>query len=431
MSNRRVWLMALGIPGLLLYATLCVAQWRSSLAMQEFTRLQKAHPPDSLKKVPAEILLGKLQALTLAERLAPDNPEVSYQTALFHLVRAETESLQPTAGSAGSGNERDPRLAASLKDGLGWINRAIILNPGYAEYQFLKASILQNLTGVPGAEAEASATPAAVDSLLREADRLDPYKPLLHFRTGSFWLALGQNDEAKASFSIALKQSPVLAQRVMPLLWSMSSSMSELRTLFNHSPRICVLVAQFLSEHGFDEEAQEEFAEAAEHAKDDYQVVVALVTHYLSIGDTARVTKLILEVEAAGRISDPREKASLRYLAGQALYREARIQEAIQAYESALRLDDTQVHIHHSLALAYVKAGLYEKAIARWQFLQAHFADAPLSPTASTAMHVGLGEAFEKESRLTDALAEYLKAAALDPGNDKITEKIKELSGRI
>src|SRR5262245_6040501 len=142
MPKRRLLMMALGIPGLLLYATLGIAQWRAANAFGEFKALQKAYPPDSLQPIPPSIQTNQLDALTRAERLAPDNPEIAYQTALFHLVRAETESLQSMPGGRKDSSPH-PRLASSLQAGLTWINRAMLRNPGYAEYPFVKATLLQ------------------------------------------------------------------------------------------------------------------------------------------------------------------------------------------------------------------------------------------------------------------------------------------------
>src|SRR4030095_3897310 len=99
-----------------------------------------------------------------------------FQTSLFHLVRAETESLQPEGSAESTARGPDPRLVGSLKEGLRWINRAIVLNPCYAEYPFVKATLLQNLEGTQEL-LDSGTIRSRVSALLRLSHRLDPYRP--------------------------------------------------------------------------------------------------------------------------------------------------------------------------------------------------------------------------------------------------------------
>jgi tetratricopeptide (TPR) repeat protein len=426
--DRRVWLMALGIPGLLLYATLGVAQWRSSLAMNEFTRLQKAYPPDSLKKVPAEIPLQKLQALTLAERLAPDNPEIAYQTSLFHLVRAETESLQPPSDSAGSENENDSRLAASLKEGLAWINRAITLNPGYAEYPFVKASILQNLSGLPGEEVEQGAVPKAVASLLHEADRLDPYRPSLHFRIGSFWIALDERDQARDAFAITLSDSIHYARPVFSLLWSSVDDVGDLQNFVGDSPLSRALLGDFLWIHGYPKEAQVQFDKVEAAGSLDYLTGEALIGHYIREHEGERARKVIDRMQKSGPRLSLFYQARLEYFRGKSLYQEQRYQEAIGCFERSLSLDPSVIQSHLDLASAYLEEGQPQKAIARWRFILARGIPVPQEVAGPGEIHFGLGRAYEALGDRSRALSEYLRASSEDPGNVNFSRKASEIT---
>ncbi|HEV8334806.1 MAG TPA: tetratricopeptide repeat protein [Candidatus Polarisedimenticolia bacterium] len=426
--GRRLALLVLGIPGLLGFGALAAAQWRGADALTEYAELQKEYPPDSMKPPDPKIVARKQLVLARADRLVPDLPEVQYQRALLFTVMAETESLQPAAGS--SGGAPSPSLVTLLREALWSINHAIQLNPCSAEYQFVKATIIQNLEANLSAE-RLEASGKAVAQLLTISDSLDPYKPQLHYRIGSFWLALGDITSAKRIFSTVLRQNPALSKDILTVLWSSVTSVSELRDFIQHEPRTCVILAEFLAERGFDSEAEHEYLDAAPGAPNSFQVLSALVRRYMNDGKTAAVLELVKTAEHVGRIKDPRERAALRYLAGQAYFREGRIQDAISAYEAALRIDDTQLHIHHALAMAYLRAGQYGKAIARWQFLKSRFGESRVSRDMNSVMHAGLAEAFEMQGRYVDALAEYLKAAELDPRNRVLSLKIEELSGRL
>jgi tetratricopeptide (TPR) repeat protein len=422
-------MLALGIPGLLLYGTLGVAQWRTSLAMNEFTRLQKAYPPDSLKNPPAEIQLGKLQSLTLAERLAPDNPEVAYQTSLLHLVRAETESLQPPAHPAGIEDDQDPRLAASLKDGLAWINRAIILNPGYAEYQFVKASILQNLSGIPGEESEASVTPKAVASLLHEADRLDPYRPSLHFRIGSFWIALDERDQARDAFAITLSDSIHYARPVFSLLWSSVNDVSDLEKFVGESSLARALLTTFLLDHGYSNEAESEFKNTISLPLADYSAVVELADYALRTGNPSAARTVLTKIEPNDGSLTSLQRAHLKYLQGQSFHAEGRLQDAIACFEDAIRIGTEDSYIHEALGNAYQETGDYDRAIARYLLALNRMATV-MEPTKVSILHTELAAAYEKKEDFAKAIEHYFRAAQIDPTNISAQKRASELTSQ-
>ena len=429
MPERRVWLMALGIPGLLLYATLGVAQWRSSLAMNEFKGLQKTYPPNSLKKVPAEIQLRKLRALALAERLAPDNPEIAYQSALLQLVHAETESLQPQPDAAKSGDEQDPRLRSSLKEGLAWINRAIILNPGYAEYQFVKASILQNLSGIPGAEEPGSATPVAVAALLREADNLDPYKPSLHFRIGSFWIALDERDEARDALAVSLSDTLLYAPAVFGLLWSSVDDVGELEGLVGNSPLARALLITFLFDHGYAREAAAEFESGIMESPMDYSTVVTLVDYALRTKNSPAARTILAKIDPRSGTLTTLQQAHLKYLEGQSFFAEERLQDAIKCFEDAISIGTEDSYIHEALGNAYQETGDYDRAIARYLLVLNRTANV-MDVKKVSILHAELAAAYEKKEEFAKAIEHYFKAAQIDPTNIAAQRRASELSSQ-
>ena len=426
MLDRRAWLLALGIPALLVYGTLAVAQLRSARALAEFKRLQKAFPPDSLKTATPDIQQRKMDSLLLAGRLAPDNPEVAFQTGLLHLVQAETGSLQPPADAL-PGDLPDPRLLESLKGGLRWINRAIVLNPGYAEYHFVKATILQNFAGASEGR-ESAATEKAVAQLLRQSDRLDPYKPSLHYRIGSFWISLGETEEARKAFAVALTDSFRYARPVFDLLWSAVGDAAELAEFVGEEPLSRALLGDFLWMHGYRKEAQEQFERVEAAPRFDYRTGEALIAHYLREYQGEKAREVITRMEKSGTTLSLFYRARLEFFRGRSLSQERRFQEAIACYERSLGLDPSVVQSHLDLATAYLEEGQPEKAIARWRFVLSRALPVPREIAAPGEIHFGLGRAYEALGDRERALAEYIRASSEDPGNVAFTQKATALT---
>ena len=422
MPDRRTWLLVLGIPALLLYATLGVAQLRSSSALAEFKQLQKTYPPDSLKTPPPGIQAGKMGALLLAERLAPDDPEPAFQLGLMYMVKAEVDSFNPSP----AGGDAEKTLQASLREGLRWIDRAIELNPGYAEYHFVKANLLQNLDGE--VEAGDSETSREVARLLRLADRLDPYRPGLHFRIGSFWVSLGEKEEARRALTVALSDTFGYARPVFNLLWSVVSDAGELADFVGDEPLSRALLGDFLWMHGYREEAQEQFDKVGASPRFDYRTGEALIVHYLREYQPEKARGIIARMERFEPKLAPFHRARLELFRGKSYAQESRFQEAISCYERALDLDPANVQSHLELAEAYLQEGQPQKAIARWRFVLSRSLPVPREIAAPGQIHYSLGRAYEALGDRERALAEYLRASSEDPGNVLFSEKATTLT---
>lgn len=425
MLDRRTWVLALGIPGLLVYATLGVAQLRSARALGEFKRLQKSHPPDSLKAAPAGTQERKMGALLLAQRFAPDHPEPAFQLGLMHILQAETDSINP--GASGSPEEQGRRLEASLREGLHWIDRAIVLNPGYAEYHFVKATLLQNLSGITGGDS-GEAAPREVASLLRLADRLDPYRPGLHYRIGSFWISLGEKDEARRALSVALTDSFQFARPVFNLLWSVVADAGELADFVGDEPLSRALLGDFLWMHGYRPEAQELFDKVGSSPRFDFRTGEALIVHYLREYQAERAREIIQRMEGFQPPLSLFQKARLELFRGKSFSQEQRFQEAIACYERSLSLDPSVVQSHLELASAYLEEGQPEKAIARWHYVLSRSLPVPREIAPPGEIHFSLGRAYEALGDRERALAEYLRASSEDPGNSRFAEKATTLT---
>ncbi|HEU5180541.1 MAG TPA: tetratricopeptide repeat protein [Candidatus Polarisedimenticolia bacterium] len=422
MPDRRSWLLFLGIPGLLLYATFGVAQLRSAHALAEFKALQKAYPPDSLKVPPPEIQARKMGALLLAERLAPDNPEPAFQLGLLHMVKAEVDSFNP----APSEGDAEKRTQASLREGLRWIDRAIERNPGDAEVHFVKATLLQNLDGSVGEEN--SATSQEVHHLLRLADRLDPYRPGLHFRIGSFWISLGEKDEARRALTVALSDTFRFARPVFNLLWSVVADADELADFVGDEPLSRAMLGDFLWMHGYREQAQEQFDKVGASPSFDYRTGESLIVHYLREYQAEKARGVIARMERFEPKLAPFYRARLELFRGKAYAQESRFQDAIPCYESSLALDPANVQSHIELAEAYLQEGQPQKAIARLRFVLSRSLPVPRDIAAPGEIHYSLGRAYEALGDREGALAEYLRASSEDPGNALFSEKATTLT---
>ena len=425
MKKARVILLSLGIPGLLAYGTVAAAQWQAARALAEFEQLQKAHRPDSLTPPAPAVLAAKEAALLRAARFAPDHPEPAYQTALLRLVLAESASLQPAGPPAAAADGGpDPHLRALLRDALRAINQAISRNPGYADYHFVKATILQNLEATLPPEA-GRATAGAVKHLLDSADRLDPYKPSLHYRIGSFYLALGERDRAKRAFSIALNDSDRYAEQVFGLLWS-TGDVAEISGLVGSAALTRALLGQFLWSRGFEVEAEQEYARATGGRPMEFHVGELLVEQYFRTGRFEEARQVVGRVRKESPGLSMTERTRLLYLEGTSFLLEKRYQDAIARYEQALALDPEVYYIHQALGRIFLETGDYDRAIARFRFLVGRTSRA-LPPRTGAELRVDLARAYEKKSLFLDALNEYLRASQLDPANQAAQEKVRQL----
>jgi len=244
-------------------------------------------------------------------------------------------------------------------------------------------------------------------------------------------MALGDREGARKAFSTALKQDPGLAKQVFSVLWSSTSSPRELREFAGHEPRVCVLLAEFLREQGFRDDAEMEYAEAALLGGEDYQVVSGLIRSYFKDRAYDKVLDLVERLEKARVFADPPQRATLRYSAGMAHFIQGDLEGAVSAYETALRFDESRLHIHHALAEAFLKQKEYSKAIARWRFVLENDARRRQLGPGVEAAYLGLAQAYEGQGKYAEALAQYLRASKMDPQNGSIAAKIADVSRRL
>jgi tetratricopeptide (TPR) repeat protein len=290
----------------------------------------------------------------------------------------------------------------------------------------VKATLLQNLEGTP--EQSGSGEPRKrVSALLRLSHRLDPYRPALHYRIGSFWIALGEREEARDALAVALTDSFHYARPVFDLLWSSVENVAELQDFVGDRPLSLALLGDFLWMHGYRKEAEEQFQKVEAARVLDYRTGEALIAHYIREYQGEKARKVIRRME-----SDPHlslfYQSRLKYFQGKSFLQEKRFQEAIIAYERSLALDPSVIQSHLELAEAYLEEGQPQKAIARWHYVLSRGISVPREVAGPGDIHFGLGRAYEALGDRDRALAEYLRASSEDPGNVDFSRKASEVT---
>jgi tetratricopeptide (TPR) repeat protein len=117
-------------------------------------------------------------------------------------------------------------------------------------------------------------------------------------------------------------------------------------------------------------------------------------------------------------------KADDDYLRGRNLHLARRYDEAIAAYQAALRLDAGHVNARNGLAIAYAEQRDFAKAIAVWRELTR---GATLSSGPATAfLFSNLGYAYFLDGQYDEASVALEKACLLNPLNDRAWQYLGE-----
>lgn len=425
MNRGRLVLLILGIPGLLGYGTLVSAQWQAGRSLTEYVALQKRHPPDSLNRPTSDVRTRKESTLARAARYAPDDPETAYQRALLKMVLAESASLAPSGPPGAGAASPGPALQNLLREALRSTNQAIARNPGQADYHFVKAIILQNLQwDLLGSEVDPEGKVVAHE--LRTAHWLNPFQPSLHFKIGSFWLALGDRVEAKRAFTVALKDSNRYARPVLDLLWSSTADVAEMKTLIGEDPLARAVLGDFLWTNGFKREAEGEYAEAERCRPMAFRVGELLVKQHFRTGRFESARAVLGTMLDNPQNLSTNQLARARYFQGQSYYLEKRYQDAISGFEDALRLEPGLYYAHRALGRVYSEVGDLDRAIARFRFVLDKTGNT-LPPRDAAELHIELAGVYEKKNLYIEALHQYLRATQLDPANRVAQERAVKL----
>jgi len=431
MSRSRFPILVLGIPGLLAYALLVVAQARGGVALAEFKRLEKADPSDSMRPADPGVARRKFDSLARAARFGPTDPDPPFRSALLHLTAAETRSFFPQGPPRALGDGPDPAVASLLQAGLRSARRSLARNPGAAETHFAAALLIQNLAGTGVPDVDETTLAKAVDYHLESSDRLDPRKPSLHYRLGSFWMALGERENARRAFSVSLAGDYDHINDIFATLWSSVEDPEEMGELIGSEPRARVLLGEFLFRRGYLEAARTEYEKALAASPSDFETNLGLVQYFIRAKEFDRALRLIDQMVKRGRDWMPYQRAALEYHRGRILYLTGRYDTAIASYRRSLEIDDSPDHVHHELALAYLKVGETARAVARWRYLLDSRAGSPYVQKNLRVLYRGLASAYEARQEYHQALEEYLRLAELEPGDVALSRKIAEISRKL
>ncbi|MCS0590717.1 LytR C-terminal domain-containing protein [Massilia norwichensis] len=116
--------------------------------------------------------------------------------------------------------------------------------------------------------------------------------------------------------------------------------------------------------------------------------------------------------------------AADNYLRGRNLHLAHRYEEAIAAYQAALKADSSHVNARNGLAIAYAEQRDFAKAIPIWRELT-H--GATMASGTDTAFLFGnLGHAYFLNGQYDDALVALEKACLLDPLNHRTWQRLGE-----
>jgi len=109
---------------------------------------------------------------------------------------------------------------------------------------------------------------------------------------------------------------------------------------------------------------------------------------------------------------------------GAALYRQARLIEAAEAYENAIAMDDKRANRLQSLAQVYHELGNYEKALK-------YFELASQRKPKDADLKMILAEYYVRLERLEEAVAVYEKLLESDPYNEDLKGLLAEIKDRL
>lgn len=117
---------------------------------------------------------------------------------------------------------------------------------------------------------------------------------------------------------------------------------------------------------------------------------------------------------------DPHHADALNYLGYSYAERGVKIEEAISLTKQAVALRPTNGYYVDSLAWAFFKNGLLAEALAEMKRAVALVGDDPV-------IYEHLGEIFLKQQHLSDGREALLHSLELDPSNDKLMHRFREL----
>lgn len=225
--------------------------------------------------------------------------------------------------------------------------------------------------------------------LLREALEADPADPALHFQLGETFRAMGQPDEAGASYRAALTLEGCPREagtRLASLLLTMGQ-LEESRRL-----------AEAALEDGPDDPTAHQLLGAIFLKSSDFEAAESCYRQALQYNPTSAVAYHGL---------------------GTTLFKLGRRDEAIRALEAAVALAPSSAGTHANLAEAYAAAGKCEKSLSAFRRA------IELNPEG-VSVHLSLGRFLLRSGWTDEALACFENARRLDPESAEVAAEMAD-----
>jgi tetratricopeptide (TPR) repeat protein len=164
------------------------------------------------------------------------------------------------------------------------------------------------------------------------------------------------------------------------------------------------------------EQSAEAFEEGIRHNPKNADLHFNLGTAYDKLN---RFDDVVRVMETAIKL-DPHHADALNYLGYSYAERGVKIEQALSLTKQAVALKPENGYYVDSLGWAFFKSGLLTEALTEIKRAVALVGDDPV-------IYEHLGDIYAKQQRLSDAREAWLHALELDPSNNKLMERFREL----
>jgi Tfp pilus assembly protein PilF len=366
-----------------------------------FRKAEDAHPEFAIVHTGLALALwargkgnGAVREMTIASRLAPNDPDAHLQLARF----AWTMSFQPELAKD-SASRNSPEDLQSLA--LGEMNKAASLRPGDVNIHLTLARAYLDIQQSKEAMFQA-----------QEAVRLAPTNPTAHVLLGQALLGEKEESEAEAEFKKALEINPndgavhLELGQLRALQRRFDDAQKEYRRATELSPNSGTAYAAWadlLINTGHESQARPLLEKAVALDPRDWQSQFHLATLLSQSGDTARATSLLESVSKAHPEFLPaREQLAF------GLVRRGELDQAAAEAEALMGQNPQAPEGHHVMALVLWKRRDYDGSMAECALAEAGEQDA----TALLAL-----ESLElwQLERKKESRATFMRAAKNEP----------------
>ncbi|MGQ9683398.1 MAG: tetratricopeptide repeat protein [Anaerolineae bacterium] len=343
-----------------------------------------------------------------------------------NLARAQAVELRRTATS---GQPQDPAQAIDdlgvtlfgaerYDEALAAYQEAVRLQPNNAQYHRHLGDALYWQGRPPGGPSPQLERAIAA---YEEAVKLDPLDSLAWSRLGGCYVEAGRRKDALHAYEEAVRLAPCDADGLF-LLATQYDAMGDGQKALEAFQRLTLLqpsqpmgwdyVATDAFNRGDYVAAEAAYRQAVRAAPEDATLRYGLASSLYALGRYAQAAE---EYQRTAALA-PDDGSAYAGL-GDALARLGRNPEAVAAYRRSLDLDASQV-------LTWISLGLVYEADKKWGEAEAAYAQAVACAPDQAYVRGAHARTLWQLGRLADAVAEYERAAALEPAEVSYPEQI-------